>query len=253
MKIDIILRTHDKLNVHPIKRIVGAPKQEIVFRCVNSLVKSINKTNEDITLTVIDDHSSNETLKILDKILSQCKYEFGLVHLKGTGNNASLAEWYAKAKESSADIVYCVEDDYLHVEDAISDMIVAWKQFSKNVECDIALHPLDDPDMYRPYSIKPSRVVLGVKSHWRTCHYCTGTMWLSPKTINRHWDLFQKIIDLYGTEEGERLNVHEGTTFSKIWTGDTVLFTPLNPLAIHLNEHKPPYFDYMRLWEENGI
>lgn len=253
MKLDIILRTHDNRSVHNIKRIVDATKQEIVFRCVNSLIKTINKADADITLTVIDDHSSDDTLFILNKILSGSKYGFNLIHLEDTGNNASLREWYGIAKKSNADAVYCVEDDYLHVERAITDMIDCWRKFSKNLDCDIALHPLDDLDMYRPDSIKPSRVVLGPSSHWRTCHYCTGTMWIAPKTMNRHWSLFKKIIDLYGTKEGERLNIHEGTTFSKIWTGDTVLFTPLDPLAVHLNENEPPYFDYKELWEENKI
>ena len=51
------------------------------------------------------------------------------------------------AKKESADIVYFVEDDYLHSEDAITEMIFAYEKFN-NFSKDLVLLPSDYPYLY---------------------------------------------------------------------------------------------------------
>jgi hypothetical protein len=56
MKLDIHLQTHSDISVHGAHRYVDAPKSEVMLRCAQSLVTSINHAEGDIVLRVFDDH-----------------------------------------------------------------------------------------------------------------------------------------------------------------------------------------------------
>ena len=133
MDLDIILRTHDRGNVHG--REFNQPKIEIVHRCLNALQISMEGTGA--RLTVVDDHSSDATLALLPD---------DTIHLDGTGNNASMIKVSELAAESTADIVYLVEDDYLHYPEAISEMLETFEYFQKMAgKQDIAMNGVDCP------------------------------------------------------------------------------------------------------------
>ena len=52
MKLDIILRTHNKINVHGMyeQRYCGVDKTGLIFKCVKSLIESANNSNLNISL-----------------------------------------------------------------------------------------------------------------------------------------------------------------------------------------------------------
>lgn len=240
MKLDIILRTHDNKNVHLITRAVHASKAEIVLRCARSL--AAQKADADVSITVIDDHSSEETVKELKNIFPAATF----VALELTGNNASMIEWYTRAKNSTADIVYLVEDDYLHAPGALQEMLDAYQKFSKSTQKPVALFPADDPDNYHPRYSEPAYILPGVKNLWRTNTHTTGTMFLSPSIIRDRWEIIDNFARKYGLVEG----LSEETIYRPIWTNEVALFTPLAPLAFHLNEHTHPLFSFKSLWNK---
>ena len=79
MYLSIIFRSHDGGSVHSNKRFVNDSKSEILLNCLGSLIESINEFDmvKETKLTIIDDHSSEETYAdILDKLMDcKCDHE----------------------------------------------------------------------------------------------------------------------------------------------------------------------------------
>ncbi len=245
MKVDVILRTHDQGDVHPNDgRIVHAPKKEIVRRCVSSLGDAVRQSGGDVTVSIVDDHSSEETLDLLKSV--------GEVEmLGGTGNNASWLRVFERAHDSVADVVYLVEDDYLHAPEALREMIYFY-QFAKEKSGgkEAVLCPYDDFFNY-VHGPDPAQVIPGAVRHWRTNTYTLGTFFISSTLVRDHFDLFEKLAKFYETPQGIAEHITEETTIARIWKeGHAVLFTPLPSLAVHLNQNEPPLFDWRTLWEK---
>lgn len=168
MKLDIILRTHDNIDIHAYHkkpRYTNTPKIDVVEKCVKSLIKSANKLNIETNILCLDDHSSNECLSRLDNIFSLSKHPVKIQHLEECGHNHSGVKQFEAGKNSNADMIYCVEDDYLHSESALQEMVEDYFTFKKLTNNEIALHPFDDPDNFKDRFVEPCRVVQGVKRH----------------------------------------------------------------------------------------
>ena len=256
MKLDIFLRTHDKSNVHfdANGRYCDNSKSEVVKRCVTSLIKSANFiSNHTIKITCIDDHSTDDTLNSLNNILNHCNHPTELIHLEKTGNNESLLKQLDLCTKSDADLVYLVEDDYLHYETAIEEMMENYSEFKFNTQSEVAFHPYDDPDNYKPDFIHQTRVVLGNRRHWRLNGYSTGTFMCNPDIIRQNYDIYKRMFKFYMTPFGEAHNIHEGTTINKIWRENVYLFTPIPSVALHMQfkEQIDKFIDWKPLWNRS--
>ncbi len=251
LKLDVILRTHSTSNVHPWgERYVGAPKQEVMLRSVNSIVTSLNVADADIRLTVVDDASTPDALKELRKILARSKYPVEFISCEAKIQNDSTLAHFKAGRDRGREAVYFVEDDYLHAPSALPEMLEAYVSFKTNLGGrEVALHPYDDPNNYPPreYGNEPCRAVLGTRRHWRTNTHTTNTCWLSKKMLLKHWDAFEHLARNYGIDP----TVGEQNTLNRIWREDTVLFTPLPSLALHLQyeQHKDPYINWKEWWD----
>jgi len=249
MKLDIILRTHDGGYVHQcgVERPV---KSDVVLRCAASVVSSINMCFDfiDITLTVIDDHSKQQTLVNLQKILDKCKYPHKLIPLQGRGNNASWTESWRTARDSDADFVYCIEDDYIHELCAIEQLVKSHVIFSTNLGgSNVALWPGDDADCHKAGK-GPCFVVPGSDRLWRSNTETTGTVFTTPTVIRTFYATFENLSMNYGVVSG----VNEHTTINALWRSHVPLFSPLVPLAYHLTGDEHPVFSHNKLWERYG-
>lgn len=253
MKLDIHLQTHSDISVHGPHRYVGAPKSEIMLRCARSLVTSINQADGDIVLRVFDDHSSAETVSVLRRILSTCTYPVEFVALEDRGYNASCLASFSRAREDAREVVYFVEDDYLHTPSAIEEMLAAHALFKDKLGGrEVALHPYDDPKNYWSmiFSREDCRVVYGTKRHWRTNTHTTNTCWVEAGTLRRNWELFDRLGRYSSTPYGVANHIFEASTINEIWREQVTLFTPIPSLALHLQyeEHKDPYLDWEEWW-----
>jgi hypothetical protein len=239
VQLDIILRTHDQGSLHG--RDFDKPKKEITQRCVNSLLKAV--VVDGVDLTIVDDHSSPETLALLGKVVT----------LKDTGNNASLAKTFELAADSKADAVYLVEDDYLHYPHAISEAMETFAYFQKMTgKQDICLNLVDCPANYHKESYtgggtgrdgSQAMIVGGINRAWRTNTHTGGTFMTTPGVINKYWGAFDDLAQNWP-------EVDENTTWNKVWESHVPLFTPLIPLAYHLSEIHP-YYPFDKLWRQN--
>ena len=126
-QLDIILRTYDGDSVH--SRRFDKPKKDIVWRCVRSLCTAIKALPHRPHLTILDDHSSDETVQFLRDETSFLRENVTIQKLQGTGNNDSMLEALTLAKNITADLVYVVEDDYLHYPNALTVALDTWEKF----------------------------------------------------------------------------------------------------------------------------
>ncbi|MFH0782933.1 MAG: glycosyltransferase [Pseudomonadota bacterium] len=240
--LDIILRTCSRYEsqVHAGSRI--HPKNDVLIRCLKSLRNSIHGANcPEIKLAIIDDHSDSHIAEGLQK---SCDVFISLDN--STGNSASLHAVYDYAKESCSDLIYFVEDDYLHELGAIQEMIdFYYLAKDKLPGRELAIHPVDYPDRYRSECLDQCFIVPGKNRYWRTIGSTTGTFFVSRWVFLRYWHLFNQFADC-GSEE---------QTINKIWRGINGVncFSPIPTLAYHLQaeENLPLYSDYKPLWDNS--
>lgn len=248
MKLDVILRTHDRSNfaLHP-SRFIDVPKQDVTRTCAASLVASLRSSGVEHRLTILDDRSSEETLEQLRGYGTIVPADRGRGLISGNLHALRLA------RESDADLVYLVEDDYLHVESAVQELVefhgIALKALGPDKE--VVLRPSDDTDDYNPTWISPARVMRSEHRHWRSNDNSSGTILFTPRFM-RHPEVyrqFERLTMLYMTKTGMFFNIHEGTTINKLYGYAAGLFSPLPGLAAHLNMYEPSLFDWRALWD----
>lgn len=253
MLLDIHLQTHSETSVHGAHRYVGAAKSEVMLRCTRSLVTSINQADADIILRVFDDHSSPEAVTALRRILATCRHPVEFVALEDSGYNASCLASFSRARDDARELIYFVEDDYLHTPSAIPEMLEAQALFKEKLGGrEVALHPYDDPKNYWGviFSQESCRVVYGGKRHWRTNTHTTNTCWIEVGTLKRNWERFERLARYSSTPYGRAHHIFEASTINEIWREQVSLFTPIPSLALHLQyeEHKDPYLDWKEWW-----
>lgn len=252
--LEIILRTCTNSSItQGWKRFIDVEKKELVRRCVGSLIKSINNSNySDIKLTVID-HNSQD-LDLVQSLLDQCLCKYQLINFTEPGFNASAHYQFLLCRDSTADMVYSVEDDYLHEIHAIDILCNDYNYFSQMTRRLIAMHPADDPFSYlhsdKMYSAK---IVAGSDRYWRTNKNSTHTLFSSPQLFKMFWNKFEKLSLNYSVD-----NTTEHNTINLIWdngvdaAGEVLLFTPMPGLASHISyNNKPLFYNIDKVWEEN--
>ncbi len=254
MKLDIILRTHDNVDIHASHkkpRYTNTPKIDIVEKCVRSLIKSANKLDIETNILCLDDHSSEECLDRLHRIFNLSKHFVAIRELTEKGHNYSGVAQFEQAKNSYADLVYCIEDDYLHTESALVEMVEDYISFKKLTNNEVVLHPFDDPDNYKQKYIEKCNVILGSKRHWRTNTHTTYTFLTNPEVIRNNWSTFYTLAKHYLTPLGESLKIHENTTINNVWREQVALFTPIPSLALHMQylEQMDKYIDWKSWWD----
>ena len=255
MKLHIVLRTHDKRDVHTDwrTRYHGIAKPELIKGCVCSLVKSIRATqNVHVRLTVLDDHSEPETVHDLKRIIQPVPGA-QFVQLHESGYNHSAHVQWVMCRDSDADLIYSVEDDYLHCESALQEMVDSWRLFSDRLKrTDIVLYPFDEPSEYNP-PVRTDYVVHGSARHWRTGTYSTNVLMMTPQLLRTHWHLFETLALKYN---GDYLNprtehYEESNTIWQIWnSGQAMRFNPIPSLALHMqfDAQKDPFIDWQSWW-----
>lgn len=209
-------------------------KTIILKKCWLSIQKSIKKTD---TLILIEDDVSEDTLtwmlatstvpvEIISVPEHSWDYHQHTVTLVETLKN--YTNQYAE------DLHYIVEDDYLHVENALTvleDNLKEWNGFAV---------PYDYPDRYS--NPKPCRVLIGLDRHWRTIDSSTMTVLAKGKVWASVMDALEKAAPTSNDKVFENL-------YSQI-----PCINPLPGVASHLTDrHHTPLVDWVSIWENIKI
>lgn len=250
MNIEIVLRTHDKRNIHTDReRYCGMSKSQLIEGCVSSLINSAEQlVGHQIKFTILDDHSSIETIVALEELFGKSKWPYELLHLAESGHHYSGLKQFEKCRDSDADLVYSVEDDYLHCPTALQEMLDSYQIFKeKSGGAEIVLYPFDMPDDYVPPYMQPSFIVHGSERHWRSGIWTTFTMMARPELFRIHWETFEKLATQY-----EPCGVNEGNTICEIWKNHALRFSPIPSLALHMqfDTQIDPFIDWKYWWEK---
>ena len=263
----IVLRMNTNIEIwdQNRKRLFEYPKIEYTKRSLNSLIRSINFLKNkyptiNVKTIIVDDNSSTENLNIVKKVidgynieiinLDYSKYEKKISEQKNKetfANLASLLRSFEIGKDIGEDLIYFVEDDYLHFEPMLEEMVASYERIASQLNKDIFMCPSDYPYLYM--NNEKTNVLIGNKRHWRTVDKTLCTFLTTKNLLDKYWDSFYKnCLDRHNPFE-KYLN----EIYSK-----EICISPLKSLSLHLTNINSSYglsplIDYKKLWEENEI
>ncbi len=253
-QLDIYLRSCARVEVFAQSRgrFVGAPKCEVVARCLNSLIRSIAYAKAQgldipIRLTVLDDHSSEDCVARIKAVLAKASCPTQFRPLQGTGVGASLTEMYRLARDEAKDVMYFTADDFLHEDRAILELVRSYERLAAVLKQDPVLFVSDYPDRYK--HVYPTHVLLGSHRHWRSIHNTNGADTLSRDILLKYWSLYEAF-GRYGVDP----SVTEANTIDRIYQ-EVPCYSPMPSLAVHLQHFDTlsPYFDWQKWWEASAV
>ena len=250
----VVLRTCDKASLRS-NRIVN--KRECVIRCLNSILTNLRGL-DDVHLHIIDDNSSKDKIQQIKDIfngenidiinLDYSKYENKISKQKNKetfANLASLLQSFEIGKEKGEDLIFFVEDDYLHFETMLDEMISSYERIASQINKDIFMCPSDYPYLYM--NSEKTNILIGNKRHWRTIDKTLCTFMTSTSLLKKYWNNFnQNCLDRHDPFE---------KYINEIYNKE-ICISPLKSLSLHLTNINSsyglsPFIDYKKLWEEN--
>jgi hypothetical protein len=256
MSLEVVLRTCDHSNVHKDWRVRyhDIPKKQLIKGCVRSLINSCQNI-ENLKLTVFDDHSSEETISWLKDTLKTSCLEYEFISLIKSGYNHSSHEQWKRCRDSKYNLVYSIEDDYLHCSTAIQEMLDSYYLFCDRLKRDeIVLYPFDEPSEYNPPKEREF-IVHGSNRHWRTGIFTTQVLFCQPKVFRDHWDIFELLALKYNGNYLQPRDEHyeESNTIWKLWNqGSFLRFNPIPSLALHMQfeQQRDPFINWQDWWKK---
>ena len=245
------------------KRLFEQPKIEYSYRSIKSLINSINFCQNKypkikIKSVIIDDNSKDENLARIKELtesknieivsLNHDSYKTFIKEQKSKetfSNLASLMNSFEIAKDQSEDLIFFVEDDYLHFEPMLEEMIASYERIASQLKKDIFMCPSDYPYLYM--NNEKTNILIGNKRHWRTVDKTLCTFLTSKDLLNRYWENFRKTC-LDRNDPFERY-------INEIYKNE-ICISPLKSLSLHLTNINSsyglsPFIDYKKLWDEN--
>ena len=88
------------------------------------------------------------------------------------------------AKNQCKDLVYFVEDDYLHQQETMREMIFTYERISSQINKELILCPIDYP--YNYINPEKTNILIGNKLHWRRIDQTLCTFVTSKYMINKY-------------------------------------------------------------------
>ena len=245
------------------RRLFERPKIDYSIRSIKSLINSINLCQNKypdlkIKTIILDDTSKNENLDKIKEIikdenveiipLDTKKFETKIKKQKTQetfSNLASLLQCFEIGKEIGEDLIFFVEDDYLHFETMLEEMIATYERVSSQVGKDIFMCPADYPYLYM--NNEKTNILIGDKRHWRTISKTLCTFLTSKKLLDLYWENFSKNCE----DRHDPFEKYINEIYKKEFC-----ISPLKSLSVHLTNVNSsyglsPFINYKDLWDQN--
>ena len=247
------------------RRIFDFEKNEYTFRTLRSLIKATNKAKEEfkninLKLIVTDTNSPEKDLQIIKEILKGSRIENKIISINLNEYRKKIKNGYSEAKFSNmanfynslliakneeADLIYFVEDDYLHSVNSIVEMIFSYEKFYSLFSQDVILLPSDYPYLYT--KDENTKVYLGEKNHWRLVSESLVTFMTSKTLIDKHFSELE-IMGFEWTDPWEK-PLHNIYKFYPC-------LSPIPSLAIHCANINSifgisPMVNLKKIWDDN--
>ena len=247
------------------RRLFDREKNEYTLRTLKSLIRSIQHAkkefgNVQFELVITDTNSEEKDIVKMRQLLeeSNLNHRLLIVDIKSFENKiktgyskakfSNMANFYNSllmAKNEENDLIYFVEDDYIHSLNTISEMIYAYEKFCTLFDKEIVLLPSDYPYLYT--KDENTKIYLGEKNHWRLVSESLVTFMTSKKLILENFNKLERMgiewIDPWEKPLHEIYNEHP-------------CFSPIPSLAYHCANVNSvfgvsPNIDLKKLWDEN--
>ncbi len=269
--LDIIIRTCASVNMltQNKKRLFEKQKIEYTSRTIHSILNSVKNNSQlekiKINFKVIDHNSSKQNLEKINSIFKSFDINYDLINLDVSkfeneienlnergekvstnqmSNMANINKSLLEAKKSE-DLIYFVEDDYLHQKHAISEMIFTYERLASQINKDLILCPTDYPYLYAKADITQN--FLGHNYHWRKVNETLCTFLTSKNIIEKYWDQYIGMCKKEHAPFEKPLH----TIYEK-----ELCISPIPSLAVHFTNINSifglsPNVDWEKIWEEN--
>ena len=232
---------------------------------MNSLIKAVKNLKENynsinINIKIVDDNSTKGNLAVIKEILDKSKENFEIInhnhseHLnvikeqksKDTFSNlSSLLKCFEIGKNYGEDLIYFIEDDYLHFKSSLEEMVGTYERIASQLNKDLIICPSDYPYLYM--NNEKTNLLIGSKRQWRTINKSLCSFMTSKNILNKYWDNFyQNCLDRHDPFEKYLNLIYE----------KEVCISPVKSLSIHMTNINSsyglsPFINYKSLWEEN--
>ncbi len=261
----IVIRVNTEIEVwdQNKRRLFEKPKIEYSIRSIKSLINSINYCQSKyldlkIKTIILDDSSKIENLDKIKEIIKDVngeiisldtkKFEAKIKKQKTQqtfSNLASLYQCFEVGKEIGEDLIFFIEDDYLHFETMLEEMIATYERVSSQVGKDIFMCPADYPYLYM--NNEKTNILIGNKRHWRTITKTLCTFLTSKKLLDLYWENFTKNCE-------DRHDPFE-KYINEIYKNEFCI-SPLKSLSVHFTNVNSsyglsPFINYKNLWDQN--
>ena len=265
--LNIIFRSNTKVNIWDQNktRIFDKPKSEYTLRSLNSLLNSVQKAkvqlqNINLKLTIVDDNSDKTTVEKMNLLSSKKEIALNIINLNQNefdgkiinednpetfGNLASLLKCFLIAKDEAEDLIFFVEDDYLHKDSMIEEMLMTYERLASQLNREIVLCPADYPYLYT--TDRKTNVLIGSHRHWQLIDKTLCTFLTSKIILNQYWENFVKNCKKRHDPFEKYLN--------EIYKEEYCL-APIPSLSVHLTNINSsygiaPYINIKKLWDQN--
>ena len=247
------------------RRIFDCEKNEYTFRTLRSLIKATKKAKEkfeniNFKLIVTDTNSPKQDLRIIEEILKGSAIENEVISVNLNEFKNKIKDGYSKAKFSNmanfynslltakneeADLIYFVEDDYLHSPDSMVEMIFSYEKFYSLFSQEVVLLPSDYPYLYT--KDENTKIYLGEKYHWRLVRESLVTFMISKDLIDKYFSKLEIMgkewVDPWEKPLHDIYQIHS-------------CFSPMPSLAIHCANINSifgvsPFINIKNLWDLN--
>ena len=257
----IIVRVNTEIEIwdQNKRRLFERPKIEYTIRSIKSLINSIQNKYPNLKIkTIILDSSKNKKLDKIREITKDIQIEIIYLETKKFENKikkqktqetfsnlASLLQCFEIGKDIGEDLIFFVEDDYLHFETMLVEMISTYERVSSQIGKDIFMCPSDYPFLYM--NNEKTNILIGDKRHWRTINKTLCTFLTSKKLLDLYWQNFSKNCE-------DRHDPFE-KYINEIYKNEFCI-SPLKSLSVHLTNINSsyglsPFIDYKKLWDQN--
>jgi hypothetical protein len=254
------------------QRLFAKNKSEYTFRSLNSILTSLKNAKLsfpkiNFNIIVVDHNSKKEDLDEINEQLNKSNFEKSLISLNVNefvnnikkinakkenvtenqiSNMSNIHKSLIIAKEQCNDLIYFVEDDYIHEKKAITEMLYTYERVASLTNNELILCPADYPYLYT--KLDSTNIFLGASTHWRKIDETLCTFLTSKFLVEKHWKKFLSMCQFehYPFEKP----LHE------IYKSEFCL-SPMPSLAVHFTNVNSifgisPNVNWQRLWDENS-
>ena len=255
------------------KRIFEFPKIEYTLRTIKSIIRSCElakKSFKDLKIKILitDDKSNEENLFKINNLLKSTNIQSKIISIEENEFQNEISKTDTEGNEISknmisnmrnilksieiseneeSDLFYFLEDDYIHIEEAITEMLFTYEKISSQLNKELFLCPADYPYLYS--TIDDTKLFFGNMRHWRTINETLITFLTSTKMIKKYINELK----LMGTKRHHPME----TKLHEIYKKEYCL-SPVPSIAMHATNINtiyglPPNFNWKKIWEENKL